>query len=47
MQLEIMSLQHWQQVYMDLELEEPIPLTLMQTYKEWLIENPRGYVIND
>ncbi len=46
MQLEITSLQHWRQVYEDLELEAPVPLILTQTYKEWLLENPQGYVID-
>lgn len=47
MHLEITSLKHWQKIADELDLGEPIPLFLTQTYKEWLSENPNGYIISE
>jgi len=44
MHIEILSLKHWQEIYDELELETPVPLDLTQTYAEWLIEYPKGYI---
>ena len=47
MQIEIKSLKHWQEIFHELEIGTPGLLVLTQTYKEWLIENPNGYLVTD
>ncbi len=44
--MDINSLKHWQQVVDSLERDTPIPLTLMQTYDEWLQQYPNGSSIS-
>jgi hypothetical protein len=46
MNTEIRSLEEWQQHSTDFA-SKTIPLTLFQTYKEWLSENPEGFVSCD
>ena len=40
----ITSLSEWKEFIKGKVFEEPGDLTLHQTYREWLAENPRGYV---
>jgi hypothetical protein len=41
--MEIRSLQDFKNNFSNIEQDQPTPLKLAQSYKEWLAEHPNGY----